>query len=141
MPIQNLDPRAAHEAMAKDKGHVFVDVRTPDEYDAGHPAGAVNVPWALVDPRTGQMAHNAAFLSTISKHFPPATKVYASCLSGVRSMNACRELESAGFQQLVNVDGGFGGKRDPTGRATAPGWRDSGLPIETSRSTYATLKA
>ena len=141
MAIQNLDPRAAHDALSRDKGPCFVDVRTPEEYDQGHPAGAINVPWALVDPHTGQMAHNPAFLPTMRKHFPPATKVYASCLSGVRSMNACRELEGAGFQNLVNVDGGFGGKRDPMGQLATPGWRDAGLPVETARSTWSTLKA
>jgi len=141
MPIQNLGPRAAHDAMTKDKSHVFVDVRTPEEYDQGHPAGAVNVPWALLDPASGQMAHNPAFLSTMRKHYEPATKLYVSCQSGMRSMNACRELQEAGFQSLVNVDAGFGGKRDPMGNLAAPGWRDAGLPVETSRSTWMQLKA
>ncbi len=141
MTIRSLDARAAHAAMAAESGHCFVDVRTAEEYAQGHPAGSVNVPWAVVDPRTGQMAHSPDFLPAMQKHVPPGTTVYASCLSGVRSMNACRELQEAGYQQLVNVEGGFGGKRDPMGRVAAPGWRDSGLPVETQPTTFPAGKA
>jgi hypothetical protein len=51
-------------------------------------------------------------------------------------MNACRELEAAGYKKLVNVAGGFGGKRGPMGDIVAPGWSDAGLPVEATRSTY-----
>lgn len=140
MPIENLEPRAAHEAMARDAARVFVDVRTMQEYDAGHPAGSVNVPWALVDPRTGQMAPNPKFVSTMRQVAPAGATVYASCQSGVRSLNACRALEAAGWTKLVNVSSGFGGKRDPSGEVVVAGWRDAGLPVETNPSTYSQLE-
>lgn len=140
MPIENLEPKAAHDAMSRDAACVFVDVRTEQEYDAGHPAGALNVPWALVDPSTGQMAPNADFVATMRKLAPAGATIYASCQSGMRSLNACKALEAAGYSKLVNVSTGFGGKRDPTGRIVAAGWRDAGLPVETSRSTYSTLR-
>jgi rhodanese-related sulfurtransferase len=136
MAIEDLEPKAAHAAMSADKHHVFLDVRTVEEYDRGHPAGAVNVPWALLDPRTGQMAHNAGFLAAAQKVAEPAQTVYASCQSGIRSMNACKELQAAGYTRLVNVAGGFGGKRGPMGNVVAPGWQDAGLPVETTRSNY-----
>ena len=136
MAIQDLDPTAAHAAMAADKQHVFLDVRTVEEYDRGHPAGSINVPWALLDPSTGQMAPNDKFLETAKKAAKPKQTVYASCQSGIRSLNACRELEAAGYQHLVNVSGGFGGKRGPMGNIVAAGWHDAGLPVETTPSTY-----
>ena len=34
----------AKEMMAKDDGHVVVDVRRQDEYDAGHIPGAILIP-------------------------------------------------------------------------------------------------
>ncbi|MHC5211204.1 MAG: rhodanese-like domain-containing protein [Planctomycetota bacterium] len=136
MTIQDLDPTAAHAAMSADKHHVFLDVRTVEEYDRGHPEGAVNVPWALLDPRTGQMARNEGFLEAAKKVARPEQTVYASCQSGIRSMNACKELEAAGYSKLVNVSGGFGGKRGPMGNVVAAGWHDAGLPVETTRSTY-----
>jgi rhodanese-related sulfurtransferase len=137
MPIQDLDPAAAHAAMSAEKGHVFLDVRTVEEYDRGHPAGAINIPWALLDPRSGQMAHNKGFLEAARQVAKPEQTVYASCQSGMRSMNACKELEAAGYGKLVNVAGGFGGKRGPMGNVVAAGWHDAGLPVEASRSTYA----
>jgi rhodanese-related sulfurtransferase len=139
MPIENLEPQAAHDAMRRDPARIFVDVRTQQEYDAGHPAGALNVPWALTDPGTGQMSPNADFVATMRKVAPVGATVYASCQSGVRSMNACKALEAAGWSKLVNVSSGFGGKRDPTGRVVAAGWRDAGLPVESTRSTYKSL--
>src|SRR5678816_1008804 len=102
MAIGNLDPQAAHEAMAQDASRIFVDVRTEQEYDAGHPAGAINVPWATIDPDSGQMAPNPAFVPTMKKVAPAGATIYASCQSGVRSMNACKALEAAGWSKLVN---------------------------------------
>jgi rhodanese-related sulfurtransferase len=139
MAIENLEPKAALDAMSRDPARVFVDVRTEPEYDAGHPAGSVNVPWALMDAGTGQMSPNADFVATMRKLAPAGATIYASCQSGVRSMNACKALEAAGWSKLVNVSTGFGGKRDPTGRVVAAGWRDAGLPVETTRSTSQQL--
>jgi rhodanese-related sulfurtransferase len=140
MPIESLDPQSAQAAMARDASPVFVDVRTEQEYDQGHPAGAMNVPWALPDASTGQMAPNPDFVATMRKVAPAGATIYASCQSGVRSLNACKALEGAGYTKLVNVSTGFGGKRDPSGRVVAAGWRDAGLPVETTRSTYAQLR-
>ena len=136
MPIRSLDPKSAHAEMQTSPGHVLLDVRTVEEFDAGHPAGAVNVPWALRDPASGGMAPNPDFVPAVQKSVPAATRVYASCLGGVRSLNALRALESAGYADLVNVDTGWGGKRDPSGRIVAPGWKDCGLPVGNERSTY-----
>jgi hypothetical protein len=54
----------------------------------------------------------------------------------VRSLHALHELEGAGYADLVNVSTGFGGKRGPMGNVIAPGWRDAGLPVETTPSTW-----
>lgn len=141
MTIENLDPKAAHKAMSSESDFVFVDVRTVEEYEQSHPKNSINIPWAVIDSSSGQMAPNPDFLATMKKNVKPETKVYASCQSGIRSLNACRDLENAGYATLVNVEAGFGGKRDPSGAITMDGWRDAGLPVEVSQSTYPTLKA
>ena len=141
MPIDSLPPAQAQEAMSQDDGCAFVDVRTVEEFDRGHPAGAVNVPWAVMDPAAGGMAPNPSFVPTMEKLFGKDKKLYLSCQGGVRSMNACRELEQAGFNALVNVECGFGGQRDPMGNLVAPGWVDSGLPVEDTPSDYEQVKA
>jgi rhodanese-related sulfurtransferase len=141
MAIEILDPASAHEAMKNESDFVFVDVRTIEEYEQGHPKNSINIPWAVIDPRSGQMAQNPDFLATVQKNVKPATRIFASCQSGIRSMNACRDLEGVGYESLVNVDAGFGGKRDPSGAISMDGWRDAGLPVDSGKSTYATLKA
>jgi rhodanese-related sulfurtransferase len=132
MPITSLAPKAAAAAMAAGP-HCFVDVRTVEEFNAGRPGGAINVPIAHRSP-SGQMAPNADFLAAMKSVAQPGTKVFASCLSGMRSMNACKALEQAGYTSLVNIEGGFGGRPDATG------WRDSGLPVDTTPSTYGKPK-
>lgn len=54
---------------------------------------------------------------------------------GGRSARAAQLLAGAGYETAVNVDGGFGGRRDPaTGRVMAEGWAEAGLPVETAAS-------
>ena len=52
-------------------------------------------------------------------------------------------LAEAGYTDVTNVRGGFGGARDQSGRVVVPGWRDAGLPVETGQTqeaSYADLK-
>jgi hypothetical protein len=51
-------------------------------------------------------------------------------MSGGRSQFGAEVLEEAGYQNVANMQGGFGGARDPMGRLIAPGWQDHGLPEE-----------
>ena len=76
----------------------------------------------------------------MKKHFGKDTRLYMSCQAGVRSMNACEELAGDGYTTLINVEGGYGGKRDPMGNVVVPGYADSGLPVSNDASTYETLK-
>jgi rhodanese-related sulfurtransferase len=130
MDIQNLDPKAAFARMQSHPDHVFIDVRTPMEYAQGHPAGAKNIPWAMPDPASGMMAPNPSFLEQVQQLADAGKTLFVSCQSGGRSMGACRDLQKAGYTALVNVDGGFGGRRDPFGGVAVAGWRGAGLPVE-----------
>jgi len=126
------------------QGHTYVDVRSTAEYAQGHPAGAVNVPLLDRDPH-GQMAPNPDFVRVMQANFPPDAKLLIGCQVGGRSARAAQMLEAFGFKDVTNVQGGFGGARDPmTGRAMAPGWAESGLPVETASPaglSYADLVA
>lgn len=141
MPIESFDPQGAHAAMSAAGEHVFLDVRTQQEYEQGHPEGAINLPWAVLDQDSGRMAPNPHFVPTVQKHFGTDTRIFLSCAAGMRSMNAARDLQAVGYADLVNVDGGFAGRRNPsTGAVVIPGWADSGLPVTQSPSTYAELE-
>jgi len=138
MPITSLGPKAAHAAMGAGP-HCFIDVRTVEEFNAGHPSGAVNVPIAHRTP-AGQMAPNADFIAAMKAVAQPGTRVFASCQAGMRSMNACKALEQAGYTQLVNIEGGFGGRHGAAALPDVPGWRECGLPVDTTPSAYAKPK-
>jgi len=115
----------------QNKGAVYVDVRSQMEFEAGHPANAVNVPLIDRDPRSGQMMPNADFVEVMKANFPTDTALLLGCQVGGRSQRAAMMLESFGFTDVSNVRGGFAGMRDPMGRSMDPGWAESGLPIET----------
>jgi rhodanese-related sulfurtransferase len=129
--LQNVDVRSAHQKQAE--GYTYVDVRSVPEFTHGHPAGAVNVPLMHKDSRTGQMTPNADFIPVMRANFPTNAKLLIGCQAGARSAQAAMLLESAGYTDVSNVLGGFGGARDPvTGAMRAEGWMPAGLPIETA---------
>ncbi len=75
------------------EGAVFVDVREPDEFAAGHVPGAVNRPLSAL--RGGP-------------HGLPAAATYVLyCSHGVRSRSAVAILESAGVVGVRHLDGGL----------------------------------
>jgi len=74
---------------------------------------------------------------------PKGRKLVVGCLAGGRSQRACEMLEEAGYTDLTNVRGGFGGQRDASGQTVVKGWRDAGLPVsqELCDVAYAALRA
>lgn len=128
---RNVSVTEAHALQAS--GHTYIDVRSSQEYAGGHPAGAVNVPLIDADPDTGQMAPNPDFVRVIQASFAADAPLLVGCQVGGRSARAAQMLESLGFSNVANVAGGFAGARDPmSGRSVAPGWVESGLPVETA---------
>ena len=70
-------------------------MRTPEEYRAGHVPGAKNLPL----DRLGGV------------NLPKSQPVFAYCLSGARSAQACAWLKRKGYE-ATNL-GGIGGYRGP----------------------------
>ncbi len=128
MPFDEVTPTEAHELMGD--GSTYIDVRTEQEFQAGHPAGSYNVPIFVRDPETMQMALNESFLPTVEKHFGKDTPLLMGCQMGGRSRQACMLLEQAGYTTLSNVSGGFGGARGPFGQMITEGWSTSDLPVD-----------
>ena len=75
------------------KPAVIVDVRTPEEFAAGHVDGAVNIPY-------DQISHGIASIKGLKKESP----ILLYCRSGRRSAIARTALEQQGFKQVM--DGG-----------------------------------
>jgi rhodanese-related sulfurtransferase len=143
MAVKDITPQQAHDILEGDKECIYIDVRTEREFTAGHPKGAVNIPVALPDPARG-MAINPKFVSVVEKNFSKDKKIIVGCQAGPRSRSAAGLLQQAGYQNVSNVIGGFGGMRDPLGNVVAPGWLGLGLPVSNDNGegvSYQSLAA
>jgi len=129
MEIRQTTPPDAYETLQRDPTAVYLDVRTPEEFAAGHPEGAVNVP--VIFFRGGGSSPNPEFVTAVQRLIAPSTPVLVGCQAGGRSQRGAELLVAAGYTDVTNVRGGFGGARDETGRLVIPGWRDAGLPVAT----------
>ena len=142
MAIKEVTPEQAHDILTKDASAVYIDVRTEREFANGHPEGAVNIPVAFPDPARGMMV-NADFVKVVEANFAREKKIIVGCQAGPRSNAAAGLLQQAGFQDVSNMLGGFGGMRDPMGNVSAPGWAASGLPVSNDNGeevSYESLK-
>jgi rhodanese-related sulfurtransferase len=128
MAIKEVTPQQAHDILNADTSVVYIDVRTEREFAQGHPQGAINIPVAFPDPARGMMM-NKDFVKIVEASFPHDKKIIVGCQAGPRSNAAAGFLAQAGFQNVSNMIGGFGGMRDPMGTVIAPGWAASGLPV------------
>jgi rhodanese-related sulfurtransferase len=141
MAIKQITPDEAQRLI--NEGIPYIDVRTEREFAAGHPAGAVNVPVLLPD-QTGRPSElNQNFVSVVEANFPKSTAVVLGCQSGMRSQRAAELLEHAGYADVSNMQGGFGGGRDASSGAPVVGWAPAGLPVSSQcdeTNTYAALK-
>ncbi|MBI3786080.1 MAG: rhodanese-like domain-containing protein [Deltaproteobacteria bacterium] len=141
MPISQTTPPEASALLQQ--GYRYIDVRTEQEFVNGHPTGALNIPVAIPDPASGQMALNPEFVSVVGANFPKDAKLILGCQAGGRSQRAAEMLSQAGFATVVNMQGGFGGGQDAAGRII-PGWAACGLPVSNdcpAGNAYSSLRA
>ena len=83
----------AREMMAKDDGHVIVDVRREDEYNAGHIPGAIRVT-------------NEEIGDTMPEELPDLDQVIlVYCRSGTRSKEASEKLAKIGYTNVYEFGG------------------------------------
>src|SRR5277367_3639634 len=130
MAIKQQVPPEAYQTLQANPEALYLDVRTEGEFAAGHPANAINIP-VMVAKGPGQMQLNLDFVEVAEKVIAKGRKLVVGCMAGGRSQRACEMLEEAGYSDLTNVRGGFGGARDGGGEIVVPGWRDAGLPVTT----------
>jgi len=124
MTIKHVTVQRAQQQQAS--GATYLDVRSIPEFQQGHPPGAVNIPLLHLDPQTGQMSPNPEFLAVVKATFPLETPLVVGCKMGGRSQHACELLSTAGFQDVANVLGGWGGAP----QMGHTGWVEAGLPVE-----------
>lgn len=70
-----------------------IDVRSADEYEAEHLVQANNIPLDLLNKNLAEIDKNKSY--------------YIYCAAGYRSMIACSILKARGWDNIVNINGGF----------------------------------
>lgn len=104
--VKHVDAKGAAVLLSENKEVVVLDVRTPEEYAAGHISGARNI-----DFRGASFADNLGGLDK--------SKTYmVHCASGRRSTESLAVFQKLGFKAIVHMDGGFNG------------WVAAELPVE-----------
>jgi len=106
--FKRVTPEKALEIIRAHKGDphfVILDVRTPQEYNAGHLAGAINVDF-----------YSPNFKQQLSKL--DRTKTYVLyCHSGNRSGRTVPIMKKLGFKRVYEIEGGIAN------------WLSQGLPL------------
>jgi rhodanese-related sulfurtransferase len=98
-------PLQATQMINRGKSTAVIDVRSADEFNAGHLRDAKNMPLADLANRIGELDKNKV------------KTVILVCQSGARADKAARQLKSAGFEDIYTLEGGVNA------------WSAAGLPL------------
>lgn len=102
---KHLQPQQAAQWLASDKNVVILDLRTPNEFRAGHLKNAVNVDY------------NAPNFEQQVTQLDRAKPYLLHCALGGRSTKALLVLQKLGFRDVRHLDGGF------------QAWQNAKLPV------------
>jgi rhodanese-related sulfurtransferase len=101
-----LGPQDVRSMMVSRPEVALIDVRTPEEFAAGHIAGAVNIDYKAED-----------FADQVAR-LPKDRDYILYCRTGHRSGLAQEKMQGLGFRNISHMNGGI----------TA--WQEGGLPVE-----------
>ena len=144
MNIPQITPDEAYRRITGELKENYIDVRSIPEFAQAHPEGAVNIPILHFDPAQGGMIPNPDFQKVVEANFPKDARLVMGCQVGMRSQKAAEILVQAGYENVANVHGGFGGMKDQSGQSIATGWTELGLPVSADNGdgvSYASLAA
>lgn len=102
--VKQLTSPEAYNMISKDSKVVVLDVRTPEEFSAGHIKNAINIDIKQSDAlsKIDSLDHNATYV--------------VHCRTNHRSKIAVDHMVEAGFKNIYQISDGFNG------------WNLNGLP-------------
>lgn len=102
----NISPETLANQIEAGNAPLIIDVRTEEEYLAGHVPGARLIPHDQI----------GEYMDTLASHKGEPIVVY--CRSGNRTQQAIKKLEKAGFDQVIALEGSF------------QAWKEAGNKVE-----------
>jgi len=102
---RQASPLQATQMINRGKSTAVIDVRSADEYAAGHLRDAKNIPLADLSNRIAELDKNRV------------KTVIVVCQTGARADKAQRQLKAAGFDDIYTLEGGIAA------------WTAAGLPL------------
>jgi rhodanese-related sulfurtransferase len=110
MQIRTVKPSELYDRIKSGEALDLIDVRTPAEFSDTHVGVARCVP-----------LHTLDMARLMADHPTSTDPLYVICQSGARGQEACRKLVAAGYDNVVNVEGGISA------------WTAAGLPVDRGR--------
>ncbi len=102
----DISAEAALDRIERGNAPLVLDVRTPEEFAAGHVPGARNLPHDQLPARLAELESART------------SGVIVYCERGGRAARAIQALRAAGFENVQHLGGDMSG------------WRGEGLPVE-----------
>ncbi len=93
---QTISPQKLNEQHQSTPTIEVIDVRTPVEYRQIHLEYARSIPLNQLDPAAVMQGRDPS----------SDTPLYVICRSGARGQQACDKFQKAGFENVINVEGG-----------------------------------
>lgn len=112
--VREIMPWDLEERLQENPTLLVVDVREPDEFDAMHLAGSINVPRGILES-----ACEWDYEETVPELVQArAREVVVVCRSGYRSVLAAHSMQVLGYKDVVSLQTGL------------RGWKDYDQPLE-----------
>lgn len=103
-----ISPEGLQAQLQQGEAPIIIDVRSEEEYLAGHIPNARLIPHDQID----------GYLETLEPYKSRDIVVY--CHSGTRADKAVQKLEEAGFQQVIQLEGSFKAWQESGGKVVTP---------------------
>ena len=91
-----LEKQAYEDKLASIGAPQLLDVRTPEEFNAGHIEGAELINFYADD-----------FVQQVEAKFDKSKPLFLYCRSGGRSAKATAKLKARGFEEIYDLRGGY----------------------------------
>ena len=90
---RQISQEEAISMMEEESGYIILDVRTPEEFSAGHIPGAINIPNEVIGTEEIQELPDKDQL------------IFVYCRSGNRSKQASQKLAALGYTNILEFGG------------------------------------